>query len=375
MKFISLLIAIFLYSNVIVSQVSAQAFPFPIPSLPINIGDFSNFNPSDIIDFADDLIPGITDVVGGGTLPTNPTDLFNQLSGNNPLSGVLNGTDLLSMTSQLINGQSGSDVLPNLLSHFETIIPSNMLGTITTFDPNTGLWEIVGAVSGNTSFLNEYLPLIGGNKYSVSTNKTYPASNGKQCSDPYTRASRPDGTVISATGGPLRCNNGTWESTLNIPPPMISTPTPTRPTTQTTGTLPPPPPPQSTITTQPPPPPGASNKGPGFCGCTCKADYKLCPNVPLFGAQCPDHVGQTCAEKLGALACGDDANTPLWLNDGETTDGRNINENEFCSIASCETEAPAFAQAKYGSKGSLSFTLKECSLACLTKSDGSVSCE
>ena len=368
------LLIILVSSVFLIPKTHAQTFPFPIPSLPINIGDVSNINPSDILNIADDFIPGITDVLGGGTLPTNPTELLNQFAGNTPLNGILNGTDLLSIASQLTNGQSQTDALSNLLTNFGNVVPQDMLGTISTFDPNTGLWEIIGAVLGNSTYLNDLLSLIGNNKYQVSTNKTYPASTGKSCIDPYTKTSRSDGTVISAYGGPLRCNNGKWESTLTIPPPIINTPTPTHPPINYTGT--PPPPPQSTVT-QPPPPPSASNKGPGFCGCTCKADYKLCPNVPLFGAQCPDHVGQTCAEKMGALAsaCGEDANTSLWSYDAQATGGKNIGDNEICDISYCQTAAPGFAQENFGSKGSLSFTLKGCSKACLTKSDGSVSCE
>lgn len=373
-RIIVFLLILWLSNLLFVPKIKAQTFPFPIPSLPINIGDFSNFDVSDIADFTDDFIPGITDIIGGGTFPTNPTDLISQLGGNNPLNGILNGADLLSIASQLASGQSPSDALPNLLAAFADAVPRDMLGTISTFDPNTGLWEIIGAVSGNSTYLNDLMSILGNNRYQVSTTKTYPSSTGKSCLDPYTRVSKPDGTVISAYGGPLHCNNGKWESALNIAPPIISTPTPTRPPVGSTITQPPLPPPLSTVT-QPPSPPASSNKGPGFCGCTCKADYKLCPNVPIFGAQCPDHVGQTCAEKLGALACGADANTPLWLNDAETTAGRNIGETETCTVGNCETEAPGFAQANYGSKGSLSFTLKGCSKACLTKSDGSVSCE
>lgn len=156
-KYIFLIFAIFFASFIYTSKISAQTFP------PFDFSNLNNFNFSNILDFADDFIPEISDIAGN--LPSDPVNLLNTLTNGVIGTNVLNGNDFISTLFQITNSKNPDDAMSGFLSKVSDTLPPGVQTLVTSFNPQTGLFEIIGAVIGKNTFFDSLLGVVPNRKY------------------------------------------------------------------------------------------------------------------------------------------------------------------------------------------------------------------
>lgn len=234
---------------------------------------------------------------------TIQSTINNIVSGHSPISSGV-GSQAVSLIQQLVGNQSGSSTLPvqeliNLAQNIgggnanpsqlaQTALSqivrqlarsssSNLVTTLSTFNPDSGLFELVASVVGNNPQLNSLLDLTGNMDLFVNRGEIAPAqtsvSQGSSCVVGLTDTSpTPSGTCTSSNrGGAVCCVDGRWIA--QSAPAAGSIPTPGVPTT-TLATTPP-------LDTPPLDTPPATSGGAGTCTCNCSG------SVSLSGMLCP----------------------------------------------------------------------------------------
>src|SRR3989338_3703766 len=187
-------LSIFAFPQISQTHVYAQ-FPFPLPSLPAGLPNFSQFNISDVLKI----------IGNNGNLPTNPlnpTSIINQLLTGQLSSTILSGTMLSTYVNQ--NGQNLSPdaIVPELLKNLNSQLPTDALATITTLNPQTGLFETLGALTGNTTMVSDLLKFSPNTSYLLGNTKAVPNYSGSGCSRGNNLPNAPEGTI-----GPITFNS------------------------------------------------------------------------------------------------------------------------------------------------------------------------
>lgn len=173
-SFIILFLLILSASSVIFTpKVRAQTFP------PFDFSNLNNFNFSNFLDFADDFIPGFSDITGN--LPSDPASLIGSLTNGAIGTNVLNGNDFMSTLFQITNSKNPDDAMSGFLSKVSDTLPPGVQTLVTSFNPQTGLFEIIGAVIGKNTFFDSLLGVVPNRKY--ETQNTPVVVNNAEYSD------------------------------------------------------------------------------------------------------------------------------------------------------------------------------------------------
>lgn len=314
-RFLSISICAFIVILIIftsprISQTPAYAqLPLPLPSVPADLPNFSQFNISDVFKIVNDIIPDITGVINNGNLPTslpNPASIINQLLTGQLSSVILSGTSLSTYVSQFAKNPSSDDVIPELLKNLSSQLPANALSTITTLNPQTGLFDVLGALTGNTTTVSDLLKFSPNTSYLVGNTKAVPNYSGAGCLRGNNLPNASEGTIGPMTFNSTQkyiCQNGKWNLYVpTISPGVTISPQPQNPTmpsiivtTRTVSLLP------TTVTslpttslpttTQPSNPPTAQG---GICTCTCSGSFKGCGPGPHNNGSWLNHL--SCQE-------------------------------------------------------------------------------
>ena len=281
-----------------------------------------------------DIKPIITDVNNNNNLPANPlnpTSIINQLLTGQLSSTILSGTMLSTYVNQ--NGQNLSPdaVVPELLKNLSNQLPTDALATITTLNPQTGLFEILGALTGNITTVSDLLKFSPNTSYLLGNTKAVPNYSGSGCSRGNNLSNAPEGTIGPMTFNSAEkyiCQHGKWSphvpptsgSSSILPPETIINPQPQNPiappTSVTARNTPLP------DAAQPPNPPATQT---GTCTCTCSGSYKGCGPGPHNNGSFLNHV--FCKEGTDSAS----GSEPI------TSAGE-------CTISTCLVRAPVYAQ-------------------------------
>lgn len=327
-------LSIFAFSRISQIPVYAQ-LPFPLPSLPAGLPNFSQFNLSDVLKIIKGVNPAISNVTDTNNLSVdqlNPANIINQLLTGQLSSTILSGTMLSTYVNQ--NGQNLSPdaIVPELLKNLNSQLPTDALATITTLNPQTGLFETLGALTGNITTVSDLLKFAPNTSYLVGNTKAVPNYSGSGCSRGNNLPNAPEGTIGPITFNSAEkyiCQHGKWNlyvpptsgSSSILPPETIINPQPQNPivpsTSVTARNTPLP-----DAAAQPPNPPVTQT---GTCTCTCSGSYKGCGPGPHNNGSFLNHL--SCEEGTDSASGSEPISSA-----GE------------CTISTCLVRAPVYAQ-------------------------------
>lgn len=317
-------LSIFAFSRISQIPVYAQ-LPFPLPSLPAGLPNFSQFNLSDVLKIIEGVNPELP------VDPLNPANIIDQLLTGQLSSTVLSGTMLSTYVNQ--NGQNLSPdaVVPELLKNLNSQLPTDALATITTLNPQTGLFETLGALTGNITTVSDLLKFAPNTSYLLGNTKAVPNYSGSGCPRGNNLPNAPEGTIGPMTFNSAEkyiCQYGKWSpyvpptsgSSSILPPETIINPQPQNPVAPST----------SVTTHNTPLPDAAQSPNPpatqtGTCACTCSGSYKGCGPGPHNNGSFLNHL--SCEEGTDSAS----GSEPI-ASAGE------------CTISTCLVRAPVYAQ-------------------------------
>jgi len=316
-------LSIFAFPQISQTHVYAQ-FPFPLPSLPAGLPNFSQFNISDVLKIIGD----------NGNLPTNPlnpTSIINQLLTGQLSLTILSGTMLSTYVNQ--NGQNLSPdaVVPEVLKNLNSQLSTDALATITTLNPQTGLFEILGALTGNTTTVSDLLKFSPNASYLLGNTKAVPNYSGAGCPRGNNLPNAPEGTIGPMTFNSAEkyiCQNNKWNlytpptsgSSPILPPETIINPQPQNPIVPSTAVTA-----RNTPLPNATQPPNSPATQAGTCTCTCSGSYKGCGPGPHNNGNFLNHL--SCEEGTDSAP----GSEPI-ASAGE------------CTISTCLVRAPVYAQ-------------------------------